>query len=120
MHLSLIKNTRRILMILQNVYDIPIFVTLSFSDLNINSIRNRVDDLDKIVDGNIDILYIAETKSVECFPSNQPVYQYKQTIYTGYRSIYTASKGGLVVFIKSHILLRRLNDFKAIQVILYI
>ena len=55
-----------------------------FSDLNINSIRNRVGDLDKIVDGNIDILCIAETKSDESFPNNQFVYQYNQTIYTGY------------------------------------
>ena len=33
-----------------------------FSYLTINSIRNKGDDLDKIADGNIDILYIAETK----------------------------------------------------------
>ena len=55
-----------------------------FSDLNINSIRHRVGDLDKIVDGNIDMLCIAETKSVESFPNNQFVYRYNQTIYTGY------------------------------------
>ena len=55
-----------------------------FSDLNINSIRHRVGDLDKIVDGNIDILCIAETKSDEFFPNNQFVYRYNQTIYTGY------------------------------------
>ena len=55
-----------------------------FSDLNINSIRHRVGDLDKIVDGNIDILCIAETKSVESFPNNQFVYRYNQTIYTEY------------------------------------
>ena len=34
-----------------------------FSYLNINSIRNRVGDLDKIQDENIDILCIAEAKS---------------------------------------------------------
>ena len=33
-----------------------------FSYLTINSIRNKGDDLDKIADGNIDILYIAETE----------------------------------------------------------
>ena len=33
-----------------------------FSYLTINSTRNKGDDLDKIADGNIDILYIAETK----------------------------------------------------------
>ena len=32
-----------------------------FSHLNINSIRNKFGDLDKIVDGNTDILCIAET-----------------------------------------------------------
>ena len=55
-----------------------------FSYLNISSIRNRVGDLDKIVDGNIDIVYIAKTKSDESFPNNQFVHQYNQTIYTGY------------------------------------
>ena len=44
---------------------------LQHSDLNnvifSYSTRNRVDDLDKIVDGNIDILCIAETKSDEFF-----------------------------------------------------
>ena len=55
-----------------------------FSYLNINSIRNRVGDLEKIVDGNIDIVCIAETKSDESPPNNQFVHQYNQTIYTGY------------------------------------
>ena len=51
---------------------------LQHSDLNnvifSYSIRNRVGDLDKIVDENIDVLYIAETKSDESFPNNQFVY----------------------------------------------
>ena len=46
-----------------------------FSYLNINSIRNKFGDLNKIVDGNIDILCIAKTKLDEYFPSNQFVYQ---------------------------------------------
>ena len=41
-----------------------------FSYLNINSIRNKSGDLDKMVDGNIDILCIAETKLDESFPNN--------------------------------------------------
>ena len=52
--------------------------------LNISSIRNKFGDLDKIVDGNIDILCRAETKSDESFPSNQFLHQYNQSIYTGY------------------------------------
>ena len=48
---------------------------LQHSDLNnvifSYSIWNRVGDLDKIVAENIDVLYIAETKSDESFPNNQ-------------------------------------------------
>ena len=54
-----------------------------FSYLNIISIRNRFGDLDKMVDGNIDILCIAETKLDESFPNNQFVYQYNPSICTG-------------------------------------
>ena len=55
-----------------------------FSYLNINSIRNKFGDLDKMVDENIDILCIAEAKLDESFPNNQFVYQYNQSIYTGW------------------------------------
>ena len=59
-----------------------------FSYLSINSIRNKVGDLDKIVAGNIDILCIPETKleiKLNLFPiSRQFVYQYNQSIHTGY------------------------------------
>ena len=54
-----------------------------FSYLNINSIRNKFGDLDKMVDENIDILCIAEAKLDESFPNNQFIYQYNQSIYTG-------------------------------------
>ena len=77
--------------------------------LNINSIRNKFGDLDKIVDGNIGILCIAETKLDESFPNNQ-------FVLVGYHSPcrldITDKKGGLMVFVKSHIPSRRLNDFK--------
>ena len=54
-----------------------------FSCLNINSIRNTSGDLDKMVDGNIDILCLVDTKLDESFPNNWFVYQYNQSIYTG-------------------------------------
>ena len=54
-----------------------------FSYLNINSINNKTDDLDKMLNRNIDILCIAETKLDESFPNDQFVYQYNQSIYTG-------------------------------------
>ena len=41
-----------------------------FSYLNINSVRNKLGDLDKILDRNIDILCIAETKLDESFTNN--------------------------------------------------
>ena len=81
MHLSLVINTRGILTLLWNDYDVPVLIT---SILNINFIRNKFGDLDKIVDGNIDILCRAETKLDESFPNNQFLYQYNQSIYTGY------------------------------------
>ena len=47
-----------------------------FPYLNINSIRNKFGHLDKIVDGNTDILRIAERTVNESFLNNQVVYQY--------------------------------------------
>ena len=41
------------------------------SYLNINSIRNKFDDLKLIIDENVDILCIAETKIDESFPTAQ-------------------------------------------------
>ena len=69
-----------------------------FSYLNIISIRNKFGDLNKIVDGNINILCITETKLDESFP------QFILHI--------TDKKDGLMVFVNSHIPSRRLNDVK--------
>ena len=60
---------------------------LRHSDLNnviFSYLNIKVGDLDKIVDGNIDILCIAETKLDESFRNNQFAYQYNQSIYIGY------------------------------------
>ena len=38
------------------------FRKLIFAQLNINSIRNKIDALKAIIDGNIDILMLSETK----------------------------------------------------------
>ena len=48
----------------------------------------------------------------ESFPSNQFVYQYNQSIISPYILDITGNKGGLMVFLKSHIPSRRHNDFK--------
>ena len=42
---------------------------LTFSYLNINSIRNKFDSLQKIVMGENDILIVAETKIDASFPT---------------------------------------------------
>ena len=53
-----------------------------FLYLNINSSRNKFGKvLDKVVDGNIYILCIAEMKLDESFPNNQLLYQYNQSKY---------------------------------------
>ena len=57
---------------------------VTFYYVFINPIRNKTGDLDNKVDGNIDILCIAEKKLDESFPNNQFSYQYNQSIYTGY------------------------------------
>ena len=78
-----------------------------FSYLNINSIRNKFGDLNKIVDGNIDILCKAETKLDKSFLNNQFVYR----CISPYILDITDNKGDLMVFVKSHIP-SKLNHFK--------
>ena len=46
--------------------------------LNINFIRNKFADLNKIVDGDLDVLCKEETNLDEYFPYNQFVHQYNQ------------------------------------------
>ena len=46
--------------------------------LNINFIRNKFADLNKIVDGNLDVLCKEETNLDEYFPYNQFVHQHNQ------------------------------------------
>ena len=63
------------------------------SYLNINSIRNKFDDLKLIIDENIDILCLAETKIDESFPTAQftlPGY------HKHYRLDITEKQGGLI------------------------
>ena len=71
-----------------------------FSHLKINSIRNKFGDLDRIAGENIDILWIAKTKLRESFPNNQFVLV---DYHLPYRLDITDKKGGLMVFVKSHI-----------------
>ena len=44
---------------------------LIFATLNINSIRNKFDELKSLIIGNIDVLVVTETKLDDSFPSAQ-------------------------------------------------
>ena len=67
-------------------------ITLSY--LNINSIRNKLDDLKLILNENVDILCLAETKIDESFPT-------AQFLLPGYHKTYrldiSDKQGGLLI-----------------------
>ena len=75
--------------------------------LNINSIRNKFEQLKTIVDHNIDILVITETKIDNSFPTNQFTIE-------GYgipfRLDRNTNGGGLLIFVKEHIPCRILSS----------
>ena len=52
-------------------YKLNSFNKVVFAHININSIRNKIEDLKEIVQKNIDILTISETKLDESFPKKQ-------------------------------------------------
>ena len=79
-----------------------------FSYLNINSIRYKFDNLKTIINENLDILCIAESKIDKSFTTAQfmlPGYQ------KPYRLDISDRKGGLLVYIKSHLPSRLLKNF---------
>ena len=98
-----------------NIQRIPNNVIFSY--LNINSIRNRFDNLKLIIDEHVDILCVLETKIDNSFPTAQfswPGY------HKPYRLIISDRRGGLLVYIKSHLPSRRLTNYsmpKDIQII---
>ena len=48
---------------------------LNFCYLNINSVRNKFTDFQEIVNGNVNVVSIAETKIDRSFPSAQFVFE---------------------------------------------
>ena len=93
----------------------PNNITCSY--LNINSIRNKFNNLSDMIDQNIDIICIAETKIDSSFPKSNflmPGY------ITPYRLDVNERSGGLLVYIKDHIISKQLTNFlipKDIQII---
>ena len=76
--------------------------------LNINSIRNKFGDLNKIVDGNIDNL-----KQKRNYRTLFPIISPYISIISPYILDITKNKDSLMVFVKSDIPSSRLNYFKS-------
>ena len=82
---------------------------LTCSYLNINSIRNKFHNLVDMIDNNIDIICISETKLDESFPaSNFTIPGYSSP----FRLDVSSTSGGILVFIKEHIPSKLLNKLK--------
>ena len=81
---------------------------LNFCYLNINSVRNKFTDFQEIIIGNVDVVSIAETKIDTSFPSVQFVFE---GYHWPYRlDISSSESGGILVYVKSSILSRRLSS----------
>ena len=80
-----------------------------FSYLNINSIRNKFENLCELVAGNVDILCIAETKLGPSFPNSHLLIP---GFYKPLRMDVSSRKGGLLVYIKSSLPSKMLTKFK--------
>ena len=74
--------------------------------MNINSIRNKLSDLECLIGDFIDIICVVETKIDGSFPSSQ-------FVLSGFKSPYrldvTDKSGGLLTFVKSDIPSRQLS-----------
>ena len=79
-----------------------------FSYLNINSVRNKLTDLDVLVSNFVDILSISETKLDSSFPDAQ----FKLSKFAKpYGLDVSCNSGGLLTYINHEIPSRRLLDF---------
>ncbi len=78
-----------------------------FSYLNINSIRNKIDDLECLIGGIVDIICVAETKIDGSFPNSQFSLSGFKT--PPYRLDISDKSGGLLTFVKNDIPSRLLS-----------
>ena len=77
--------------------------------LNINSLRNKFESFKYIVDKNVDILLISETKFNDTYPSSQFLID---GVHPPYRKDRTEKGGGLLLLIQDFISSRMINiDF---------
>ena len=79
---------------------------LIIGQININSLRNKFDSLIAIINGNIDILVVNETKLDSSFPTQQFVMEgYAQP----YRLDISSNAGGTLIYVRDDIPCRILN-----------
>ena len=76
------------------------------SQININSIRNKIELLSEAVLGNIDILMVSESKIDMSFPTNQFVIE---GFVTPFRLDRTNTGGGILVYVRDNIPSKLLN-----------
>ena len=76
--------------------------------LNINSIRNKFSSIPHLIDNNLDIFAIAETKLDSSFPESQFLLP---GMRKPFRLDVTSRKGGLLVFVNNDIPSKYLRSF---------
>ena len=81
-------------------------MNLTFSYLNINSVRNKLDSFQEIVMGKVDILIVAETKIDASFSKAQFS---SERYHKLYRLDVSERSDGILVYINSSIPSRKLH-----------
>ena len=74
--------------------------------LNINSIRNKFDSFKYLIDGNMDIILLSETKLNDTFPFSQFIIH---GFHAPYRADRTANGGGLLQFVREFLPTREIK-----------
>ena len=85
---------------------------LIFAQLNINSLRNKFESLQHMINKNIDVLLISETKIDFSFPSAQ---FHLEGYATPYRLDRNANGGGILLYIREDIPSKLLNTDLSIE-----
>ena len=80
-----------------------------FSHLNVNSIRNKFENVKEVISNYVDIPVIAETKIDKSFPAAQFI---TEGFHKPPRLDISDKSGGLLVYVRSHLLSRQLTRFK--------
>ena len=85
---------------------------LIFAQLNINSLRNKFESLQHIINKNIDVLFISETKIDSSSPSTQFHLEGYATLYRLDRS---TNGGGILLYTREDIPSKLLNTGLSVE-----